>query len=83
MVEYYAYRQEEYIDLMDKFAERESPLTVATIDMDWHLVNDVPEDAGTTMKWVSPGWTGYTFNRKLFPDAEVFRDLKERGLRLP
>ncbi len=78
---YYAYRQEEYIDLMDKFAEKGIPLTVATIDMDWHLVDDVPEDAGTTMKWVSPGWTGYTFNRKLFPDyPKFFRDLKERGL---
>ena len=66
---------------MDKFAEKGIPLTVATIDMDWHLVDDVPEDAGTTMKWVSPGWTGYTFNRKLFPDyPKFFRDLKERGL---
>ncbi|KAK8049865.1 glycoside hydrolase [Apiospora phragmitis] len=47
------------------------------IDMDWHLVDD-PRivDAGMT------GWTGYTWNKELFPDPPAFlgelhkRDLK-------
>ncbi len=78
---YYAYRQDEYIELMDKFADKGIPLTVATIDMDWHLVKNVPKDAGTTMKWCVPGWTGYTFEKELFPDhKQFFRDLKDRGL---
>jgi alpha-glucosidase (family GH31 glycosyl hydrolase) len=39
-------------------------LSVAVIDMDWHLVSEdhVPHT----------GWTGYTWNRKLFPDPEGF-----------
>ena len=78
---YYAYSQDEYISLMDRFAQKGIPFTVATIDMDWHLVKNVPKDAGMSMKWGGPGWTGYTFERELFPDhPKFFRDLKERGM---
>lgn len=78
---YYAYRQQEYIDLMDKFQKKGIPLTVATIDMDWHLVKNVPKDATTHSKFWGKGWTGYTFDTDLFPDyKQFFRDLKERGL---
>ena len=59
---YYAYRQQEYIDLMDKFKDKGIPLTVATIDMDWHLVKNVPKDATTHSKFWGRGWTGYTFD---------------------
>jgi hypothetical protein len=47
-----AYSDKEYIGLMDKFRENDMPLSVAVIDIDWHLIN-VPEEFGT-------GWTGYT-----------------------
>lgn len=78
---YYAYRQQEYIDLMDKFADKQIPLTVATIDMDWHLVKNVPKDATANSKFWGKGWTGYTFDETLFPDyRQFFRDLKDRGL---
>ena len=78
---YYAYRQQEYIDLMDKFQKKGIPLTVATIDMDWHLVKNVPKDATAHSKIWGKGWTGYTFDTELFPDyKQFFRDLKERGL---
>ena len=78
---YYAYRQQEYIDLMDKFQKKGIPLTVATIDMDWHLVKNVPKDATAHSKFWGKGWTGYTFDTGLFPDyKQFFRDLKERGL---
>lgn len=36
---YHAYTQQEYLDLMAKFRKEEIPLTVATVDMDWHWVN--------------------------------------------
>ena len=79
---YHAYTQDEYISLMDKFNEKDIPLTVATIDMDWHLVKDVPKEAHKLPhSFQGPGWTGYTFNKKLFPDHKTFfRDLKARGL---
>ena len=36
---YKAYTQEEYLGLMDRFIKDEIPVTVATIDMDWHWVD--------------------------------------------
>lgn len=61
---YYPYSGEEYLGLMKRFREEELPFSVGVIDMDWHLVND-PKVKGS-------GWTGYTWNRKLFPDPEGF-----------
>lgn len=72
---YYAYRQDEYVALMDKFKSHKIPLSVAVIDMDWHLVDDprVPH----------PGWTGYTWDDKLFPDPNAFgRELHSRNLKI-
>ena len=79
---YHAYTDEEYLALMDKFSQKQIPLTVATIDMDWHLVKDVPKEAHKLPhSFQGPGWTGYTFNKKLFPDhKQFFKDLKARGL---
>ena len=79
---YHAYTQDEYISLMDKFSEKQIPLTVATVDMDWHLVKDVPREARKLPHaFQGAGWTGYTFNRKLFPDyKQFFEELKARGL---
>ncbi|MBP3542172.1 MAG: alpha-xylosidase [Clostridia bacterium] len=72
---YWAYSQEEYLALMDSFAERGVPFTVATVDMDWHPSHDLPDGAD--------GWTGYTWNRELFPDYKAFlRDLHARNLRV-
>jgi hypothetical protein len=49
------------------------PLSVCIIDMDWHITK-----TGNS----SSGWTGYTWNRELFPDPEGFiRWLHEQGLR--
>lgn len=78
---YHAYTQDEYIGLMDEFAKRDIPFTVATIDMDWHIVDDVPPEFKPRNLTQCAGWTGYTFDKKLFPDHRKFlSDLKERGL---
>ncbi|KAJ5320056.1 hypothetical protein PENANT_c025G07896 [Penicillium antarcticum] len=72
---YFAYHQDEYVQLMDKFRTHDIPISVAVVDMDWHLVSDpcVPH----------AGWTGYTWNKKLFPNPEQFRrDLHERCLKI-
>lgn len=72
---YYAYRQDEYIQLMDEFRTRNIPMSVAVIDMDWHLVSD----QGVSHS----GWTGYTWNKRLFPDPGLFgRDLHSRKLKM-
>jgi len=70
---YHAYTAEEYVGLVDRFREERVPLSVAVIDMDWHLV-DIDPSYGS-------GWTGYTWNTDLFPDPPRFlADLHERGL---
>ncbi len=78
---YHAYTQDEYLALMDRFERENIPFTVAVIDMDWHPVDDVPDDVPKHGIW-SRGWTGYTWNEKLFPDYRGFLDsLKDLGLR--
>ena len=43
---YKAYTQEEYLTLMNRFIDSEIPVTVATIDMDWHWV-DIKKQFGS------------------------------------
>lgn len=82
---YKAYTQEEYLKLMDRFKKEEIPITVATVDMDWHWVDirgkfgkDVvkPSTHLNFMEYIydvwSVGWTGYSFNTDLFPDPQGF-----------
>ncbi|KAH8819026.1 putative alpha-xylosidase [Xylogone sp. PMI_703] len=74
---YHPYSADEYITLMDKFREEGIPLSVAVVDMDWHLVDDKRvRESGST------GWTGYTWNKELFPDPNKFlADLHDRNLK--
>ena len=70
---YYAYSEESYLELMDQFDREQIPFTVAVIDMDWHLVDIDPK--------YGSGWTGYTWNRQLFPDPVRFlKKLHDRGM---
>jgi alpha-glucosidase (family GH31 glycosyl hydrolase) len=70
---YWAYRQEELQALMEDFRQHEVPLSVCIIDMDWHI---------TQTGNASTGWTGYTWNRALFPDPPGLIDwLHKQGLK--
>lgn len=70
---YYSYTQEEYMALMDRFAEEKLPISVAIQDMGWHYVDIDPK--------YGKGWTGYTWNKELFPDpAGMMKELHEKGL---
>lgn len=78
---YHAYTADEYLALMDEFAAKGLPFTVATVDMDWHIVDDVPREFKPHNPTQCAGWTGYTFNKDLFPDHRKFlAELKKRGL---
>ena len=84
---YWAYTQEEYLQTLTKFAEDDVPLSIATIDMDWHWSKTVADkfrliEQGKTTKFYtnkeifkSLGWTGYSWNTDLFPDYKAL--LKE------
>lgn len=72
---FHAYDEEEYLALMDRFRQQRVPLSTAVIDMDWHYVNDEIV--------TSAGWTGYSWNKKLFPDPKRFCDeLHNRRLKV-
>lgn len=81
---YHAYTQKEYLDLMAKFKEEDIPLTVATVDMDWHWVDGIEKRFGVKYKGVSQtGWTGYSWNTDLFPDyRQFFNTLKKDNLHI-
>ena len=71
---------------MEQFLDRNIPITVATIDMDWHwtdVVNRFGEDAKPASAlnkeelWfnhTAPGWTGYSWNTELFPNHKALLD---------
>lgn len=68
---FHEYSEASYLALMDRFRQENVPLSVALIDMDWHLTK-VPYGSG---------WTGYTWNRALFPDPRRFLSaLHDRGM---
>ena len=70
---YYRYSEESYREVIRKFKEEGIPLSVAVIDMDWH-VTEVDPKYGT-------GWTGYSWNKDLFPDHKRFlKMLHDNGL---
>ena len=78
---YYPYSEESYLALMKKFKEEKVPITVATVDMDWHIVSDVPKEYKASNPLQGAGWTGYTWNEKLFPDYKRFlKSLHDMGL---
>lgn len=65
---WWEYSADELKRLVGEFRENDVPLDVLVIDMDWHL----------------EGWTGYTWNRDLFPDPAGFlRWTDGEGLRVP
>ena len=75
---YHAYSDSEYINLMDRFEKEKIPLTVATIDMDWHWV-----DLKKQFKINANGWTGYSWNTELFKDYKSFlNNLQNRNLKV-
>ena len=73
---YHRYTEEEYKELVERFEKEKIPFSVAVVDMDWHLVDDVDPKYGS-------GWTGYTWNKKFFPDPKEFMSwLHEHGMKI-
>ena len=69
---YWAYSDRELRSLVDKMEAYDIPLDVLVVDMDWHYT-----DSGRG------GWTGWTWNRSIFPDPEKFMSYMEsKGLKI-
>ena len=81
---YWAYSDQELMALAQQFRSNDVPLDVFVIDMDWHPVFN-------SQVWWNPemdasghpkGWSGYSWNKTLFPDPEQFlKDLHAMGLK--
>jgi hypothetical protein len=69
-------------DLVTGFHEDNVPLDVFVIDMDWHQTfgrNFKVDDASGHRK----GWSGYTWDKALFPDPKDFlTELHDEGLKV-
>lgn len=69
---YWSYSDNEYRQLVDNFHTYNIPLDVLVVDMDWHYTE---KGKG--------GWTGYTWNKILFPDPDGFlKYLKQNKLQV-
>ncbi len=87
---YHAYTDREYLHVLDRLAARDIPLTVATIDMDWHWSTTLDEAKGISKAHKNDaahggvsGWTGYSWNTDLFPDYRSFlKKIQERNLKI-
>lgn len=72
---FHRYTAESYTELMTRFRREGIPFSVSVVDIDWHLVEIDPAHGS--------GWTGYTWNRELFPEpAKFLAWLHENGLRV-
>ncbi|WP_260596882.1 glycoside hydrolase family 31 protein [Sphingomonas endolithica] len=72
---YWNYSDREMRDLVGDFERYQIPLDVMVIDMDWHRTDDLSWDAKYVKRdevGESVGWTGYTWNRSLFPEPDRF-----------
>ncbi len=82
---YWAYSDQELDGLVDGFRENHTPLDVLVIDMDWHDNKAQLEARGLkdeSGKGHDLGWTGYSWNRELFPDpADFLAKMHREGLK--
>lgn len=85
---FHDYSDKEYLSVMNRLADADVPITVATIDMDWHHYRTLDADfnisksgKNTTHYGGNFGWTGYSWNKKLFPDYKSFlKKLRSKNL---
>jgi len=69
---YWCYTDNELRQLVNDFHTYNIPLDVLVIDMDWHYT-----ESG------KGSWTGYTWNRRLFPNPDkLLNDLKKDNLQI-
>ena len=69
---YWAYSDNEMRDVVSQFEKFNIPLDVLVVDMDWHETDSLfakPDKWGQRKHW-----TGYTWEKRLFPDPDQFFD---------
>lgn len=81
---YWDYSDQELDDLVRGFRENDTPLDVLVIDMGWHISRGQLEARHETdQSGQSLGWTGYSWNKLLFPDPTAFLNhIHQEGLKV-
>jgi alpha-glucosidase len=70
---YWDYSDQELDELVRGFHENDVPLDVLVIDMGWHIgVDQLKAEGQVDQSGEGLGWTGYTWDKLLFPDPEQF-----------
>ncbi len=71
---YWAYSDSEFLALGNEFRDREIPIDIMVIDMDWHWTYPVSSRDFKNKDVFAQklGWTGYSWNRDLFYDPASF-----------
>ncbi len=81
---YWAYTDQELNNLVQGFHQNDTPLNVLVIDMGWHPT--FQQNWWSTKKDQSGqplGWTGYSWNKLLFPDPAAFlNNIHREGLKV-
>lgn len=62
---YQRYTEQDMRDIVNEIQTRDIPMDVLVIDMDWHRNGKTGSTANTE-------WTGWSWNKELFPDPEGF-----------
>jgi len=80
---YWSYTDQEFEQLVQQFQSHEVPLDVLVIDMDWHPTFGTRWwDKKTDASGHSLGWSGYSWNKVLFPNPPAFLDyVHQQGLK--
>ena len=80
---YWAYTDEQFNQLIRGFHQHDTPLDVLVIDVDWHpTFNEVAGNDAQDASGHRLGWTGYSWNKLLFPDPDQFlKGIHEQGLK--
>ena len=80
---YWSYTDQEFNELIQGFHQHDVPLDVLVIDMDWHpTFSELAGDGKVDASGHDLGWTGYSWNRLLFPDPDKFlAHVHQQGLK--
>ena len=79
---YWQYSDSELRDVIERFRSIDIPVDVLIIDMDWHETWGLDKDPEHDEYGQRIGWTGYTWQKELFPAPEqMFRWANNAGLK--
>jgi alpha-glucosidase (family GH31 glycosyl hydrolase) len=80
---YWSYTDQEFEKLIQGFQTHDMPLDVLVIDIDWHpTFDEFPPTNKLDASGHKLGWTGYSWNKLLFPDPDRFlASVHEQGLK--